>query len=228
MSKPQPQVALRQRLLLKHPQGTRKERPNVSQSKRFPRKNDFPKARLEQAFGRTSASSTIASASFTMETMALSAWMGYFPAAVSPLSITASAPSITAAPTSVTSARVGRGCSTKPRKQWVHALKPFTRPQQAWQLTARGFNTPRRRRRMPLWCCAREGGGGGPSVDDLSHHRVEHLRGDDDGLSRRVRLANHHLLRRENLLKWNLHPEVPSRHHDALPTTRDPRDIRRK
>ena len=34
---------------------------------------------------------------------------GYFPAAVSPLSITQSAPSSTALPTSDTSARVGRG-----------------------------------------------------------------------------------------------------------------------
>lgn len=53
--------------------------------------------------------SIMSSASLMIIFMALRDSMGYFPAAVSPLSITASAPSKTAVPTSVTSARVGRG-----------------------------------------------------------------------------------------------------------------------
>mmetsp|Transcript_8097 Transcript_8097/g.24217 ORF Transcript_8097/g.24217 Transcript_8097/m.24217 type:complete len:275 (-) Transcript_8097:640-1464(-) len=53
--------------------------------------------------------STMASASATTDCMARRASTGYLPAAVSPLSMTASVPSRTAAATSVTSARVGRG-----------------------------------------------------------------------------------------------------------------------
>mmetsp|Transcript_16763 Transcript_16763/g.40078 ORF Transcript_16763/g.40078 Transcript_16763/m.40078 type:complete len:251 (-) Transcript_16763:628-1380(-) len=55
------------------------------------------------------APSMISSASLTIILIAWTLSMGYVPAAVSPLSITASAPSRTAVPTSVTSALVGRG-----------------------------------------------------------------------------------------------------------------------
>ncbi len=42
------------------------------------------------------------------------------------------------------------------------------------------------------------------------------LRGDDDGLARLVALLDHHLLRREDVLVRDLHPQVAAGHHDAV------------
>ena len=55
---------------------------------------------------------------------------GYLPAAVSPESIRASAPSKTALATSVASARVGRGCSIIDSSIWVATITglPERRP----------------------------------------------------------------------------------------------------
>mmetsp|Transcript_114 Transcript_114/g.273 ORF Transcript_114/g.273 Transcript_114/m.273 type:complete len:256 (-) Transcript_114:88-855(-) len=50
-------------------------------------------------------------------------------------------------------------------------------------------------------------------------HRFEHLRCGHDGLTRDVRLADHVLLREEDLLGGDFHAQVSARYHDAV---RDP------
>mmetsp|Transcript_55601 Transcript_55601/g.97433 ORF Transcript_55601/g.97433 Transcript_55601/m.97433 type:complete len:365 (+) Transcript_55601:196-1290(+) len=54
---------------------------------------------------------------------------------------------------------------------------------------------------------------GGARVGD---HTLQHLSCGHHGLASQVALADHHLLRQKHLLDWNLHSQVPSRHHDTI------------
>lgn len=47
-------------------------------------------------------------------------------------------------------------------------------------------------------------------------HRLEHLGGDDDGLSNDVALGNHHLLSKEDLAGRDLDAEVTTGDHDTI------------
>jgi len=67
------------------------------------------------------------STSRAMRSIIFTASTGYFPAAVSPLSITASVPSMTALATSAASARVGRGFRIIESSIWVAVMTVFPR-----------------------------------------------------------------------------------------------------
>ena len=43
-----------------------------------------------------------------------------------------------------------------------------------------------------------------------------HLGGRDDELAGNVGLCDHHLLGQGDLLRWDLHPEVPAGHHHSV------------
>mmetsp|Transcript_3513 Transcript_3513/g.15487 ORF Transcript_3513/g.15487 Transcript_3513/m.15487 type:complete len:311 (-) Transcript_3513:976-1908(-) len=53
------------------------------------------------------------------------------------------------------------------------------------------------------------------------HHRLEHLRRRHHGLTRGVTFLDHELLREEDLLGRDLHPEVAARDHDAVAQAED-------
>lgn len=61
----------------------------------------------------------------------------------------------------------------------------------------------------------------GTSRTGVAHHRLEHLRGGNDGLALNVGTADHVLLRQKDLGGWDLHTQITTGHHDGIGLTKD-------